>query len=701
MTATPAPIAAGSFKPLDSWRRRWKLVLLLMLGGWALGPPLAMLKGQPVYQVTGTLVIAPKFASVLRDDKELDLPSTTQYKQFVEQQMRTINRYDVMVKVLERLGAQRTLWQRDGESERKAAERLQAALQIRNLQLAYLVLISLESNTPDGLEVLVNTVMQVYLEVSRQESLYASDERITTLEQRVEQILQELSAITERRALIAQELGVTTFSADAANPYDTLILDARKALEDTQRRRQAAEAKLNNLEPTQKAGRANLDALAREQLSTDYGLNSLKASLLSKRADILERSSGLTAEHPERVVMERKLKELDSELNSAQDKALELLRRQLLDRASGEVRELRSLETQLRSSIEQQQSQAQQFASRYHEALNLGADIERLRRQLQTVEDRIDYLRLESSAPGFVRIDSLARPALEPVGGGKKKWLLLCFALGLVSGLGLPLALDIADRRLRTPGQLHKLLGFAPLGVLIEHQPEQIEQRRLYQHQLRQLSLSLERNRLRHPLQLLLVCGVRLASGSTRLALELAREFEQNGTSVLLLELDALHPDPLYVQQHLPLGLRQVLEQQVTLEQVIQAPSGELPTRLGLGISVEPTLGLYTQLRLQLEQLRQCYELIVIDGPPLLLSPDTGFLAALSDACLVVVAAGQISPGELRRALQLLERAEPASVGVVLNRAPLLHGGYYQQLLRDYTEIEQSVTARHYPRGES
>lgn len=74
-------------------------------------------------------------------------------------------------------------------------------------------------------------------------------------------------------------------------------------------------------------------------------------------------------------------------------------------------------------------------------------------------------------------------------------------------------------------------------------------------------------------------------------------------------------------------------------------------------------------------------QLVVIDCPPLLGTPNAAALAALAGQILVVVEAGETNSSSLNHALELLPRDKP--IGLVLNKVPrspllgLSGGGYY------------------------
>jgi len=343
--STPGPLSSGALMPLVSLRAHKWLALTVMLAVAAGGAVIGWFKGTPVYQATAVVYVAPRFANILRESKELELQSNTQYREFIEQQARTINRYDIMLAALVRLGERRRLWQADGESDRHAAERLQRALTIRPVRNAYLITVSLESRQPKGLDTIVNAVVNAYLEQVRKEDIYASDVRIASLRERRDSLVADMQHKVRRRTELAQEVGVTTFADNTLNPYDQLLLDNTNALADAQRRRISAEAQLAAFDGARsKAAQAALDSAASEVVAKDPGLNSLKANLFERRSKLLEQISGLKPEHIERLKIERELRELDEELERATTVLMARARDTLLQLRRAEVRQARQVE---------------------------------------------------------------------------------------------------------------------------------------------------------------------------------------------------------------------------------------------------------------------------------------------------------------------------------------------------------------------
>jgi Mrp family chromosome partitioning ATPase len=76
-------------------------------------------------------------------------------------------------------------------------------------------------------------------------------------------------------------------------------------------------------------------------------------------------------------------------------------------------------------------------------------------------------------------------------------------------------------------------------------------------------------------------------------------------------------------------------------------------------------------LRQALDALASGYDWIVIDGPPVLESPDAASLGAVAEGVIVVVQAGRTKRPVLARSVDLMNRAGGRVLGIVLNRRRL------------------------------
>ena len=120
----------------------------------------------------------------------------------------------------------------------------------------------------------------------------------------------------------------------------------------------------------------------------------------------------------------------------------------------------------------------------------------------------------------------------------------------------------------------------------------------------------------------------------------------------------------------------------------VARPAPAAPTRPGQPLAPRPDLMPLSDhareahtltpdsLRASLDAIASGYDWIVIDGPPVLESPDAATLGAVADGVVIVVQAGRTKRPVLARAVDLVNRAGGRVLGIVLNRRRLEIPGF-------------------------
>lgn len=674
-------VSTGAIMPLVSLKKHWKISVGIFVTLAVLGVLIAWKKGTLYYSVTAVVHVAPRIANILQDSKEQEIPSYQQYLQFLTQQASTVARYDIVLSALQKLGDKRLVWQLPGESERHAAERLQAALVVKPVKDTYLFTVTLESDNKQYLDELVNTVVAEYFEASRKDlMLYASKERLAFLYGQREKFQKIIAEKKQRLADITQAISVTTFVDNAPNPYDDLLADSQKAYSVAQRERMAAEAGLQLFEnPKDAKATAALESMVSEQVYKDQGLYSLKANMYLRRSKLVEQISGLDVKHPWHEQIKKQLEVIEAEVVEATQQLSNDVKRMLIEERRSKVTLTRQIEQGLLAQITEQKQRAAWFSSNYNEALSLTQEIKRNYSQLDTVENRINFIELESNAPGYIRMESYARPPEQAIRGGKKKIIVMMAVVGGILGLIVPIIMDLLNKSIRTAGQVEKLLGYKPLAALLESGQAGVAPQVLADQQ-RRLALALNRERLRTGKSgsVVLLTAVTHHSAQTSLAFELAQNFQAMDVRAVVVEVNTLKPDTRYVCSSASAGLFDVLvDSDITLQQALSPADAEYPDRIAIGLPAEGLLFGYHRLQTLVEQLAESYAFVILDAAPLLLSADVEFFASISDVTLLLIAAQTTQPGEIKRSVQMLERVDPKVISFIVTRLQIFHGGGY------------------------
>jgi Mrp family chromosome partitioning ATPase len=81
-------------------------------------------------------------------------------------------------------------------------------------------------------------------------------------------------------------------------------------------------------------------------------------------------------------------------------------------------------------------------------------------------------------------------------------------------------------------------------------------------------------------------------------------------------------------------------------------------------------------MRQLLDSVEPGFDWIIMDGPPVLESPDSASLATAADGVVMVVQAGRTKRPVLSRSVELLRKAGARVLGTVLNRRRLEIPGF-------------------------
>lgn len=158
--------------------------------------------------------------------------------------------------------------------------------------------------------------------------------------------------------------------------------------------------------------------------------------------------------------------------------------------------------------------------------------------------------------------------------------------------------------------------------------------------------------------------------GKSTVVGNLAVTYAQNERNVLLIDADMRKPT---VHRTFQLsnryGLSSYLSRQADLEEVVQ--ESEVPNLFVMTagpIPPNPAEMLNSNSMTKLmEQLREQFDIILIDTPPILAVTDAQLLASKSDGVLMVISAGKVKKEVAIKAKDSLTRVNARILGVVLN----------------------------------
>jgi polysaccharide biosynthesis transport protein len=260
--------------------------------------------------------------------------------------------------------------------------------------------------------------------------------------------------------------------------------------------------------------------------------------------------------------------------------------------------------------------------------------------------------------------------------------LLIGLALGLLAGMGAALLYEFINDTIKTPDDVREKLKLAFLGAIPRKKTDSIlDELADASSQLSEayfsLATSLQFVSETGAPKTLLVTSTRPAEGKSTSTWGLALSFARIGKRVLLIDSDMRKPT-FKVQRDDKTGLSQLLTHadpvadhvyETESENIWLLPCGPLPPN-----PAELLSG--SRIRAVLAEATEQFDIVIVDGPPVLGLADAPLLGSICDGTLLVTEAAKTRTRAAVESLHRLRESGTRLVGAVLTRYRHQAAGY-------------------------
>jgi len=263
----------------------------------------------------------------------------------------------------------------------------------------------------------------------------------------------------------------------------------------------------------------------------------------------------------------------------------------------------------------------------------------------------------------------------------------LGFALGLLLGAGVAILRETLDSTIKSTRQLETVVAAPIIGAItfdssavdtplisgLDTYAPRAEAFRVLRTNLQFIDPDLER-------KVFVVTSSLPGEGKTTTAVNLALALAEGGERVVLVEGDLRRPKiSEYLRLESAVGLTTVLIGKLSLQDAVQTTANEGLAVLTSGSTPPNPAELLksSSMSTLIASLRQQYDIVLIDAPPLLPVTDGALLAAQSDGALLVVRHGKTTTDQVVLAVERLEAVGATPVGVIFNMTPTKGGDGY------------------------
>jgi len=549
------------------------------------------------------------------------------------------------------------------------------------------------------------------------------------LQKRIAELQTQIRSDEERLINYAKNHEILSLDASQNTVVDRLA-SLNKQLLEAENDRKIAEA----------AYRVKKDPAAAQILAGDTKTKEIESDLIKlkqKRAQLLVDN---TEEWPEVKEVNKQIATLEKEIEDTrtksgdtESKAAELKYREALDR-----------ENALRAAFDEQRG-----ATRTQNEAAINYKI--IQQEIETNKGLLDGLLqrakendvILAGTPNNLHVTDYAIPPTSPIGPNRFQGVLLAFLFSLAFGMALAVLLEYLDDSIRSTEDVNRILRLPTLATIpllkkSAAKPRAIangtsllrvngngrnghgrnghgrvnpallldlDQRSPLAEAFRQLRTSVLLSTPGHAPKTLVVTSCVPAEGKSTTAINLAVTLAQTGARVLVIDADMRRPT---IHSSFGItnerGLCNVLANEMSEAEILTYIQQETESGLYVLTSgpVPPNpaeLVGSEHMQRVLNTLKNTFDHVVIDSPPIASFTDVVLLSSICDGVVLVVHANQCSRKVVLRSRQSLEDVGAKIIGIVLNRVDMRSSDYYygyryySQKASEYHSSEEAPTA--------
>jgi len=574
-----------------------------------------------------------------------------------------------------------------------------------------LIDITVFSEDPDQAAQIANAVAQAYHDYRVAEHNTNTMQDVQAMEDNYQQDEDKIVAAQTNVDQLRQELGIIDTDPNAIAPSPTLSQE--QVQQDTTSRDEDEQSymkmhvMLDQLEGLYQTNPVELQDVL-PTINPDSTLSDLLSKLHDTEQSLAEQKVYYTTNLPDI----QSLQSVDDELKS-----------EVSARVTGIMVGLTAQVASLKAAADEITAELEDAKSNDLAEITRGQPYWEAKRNLESAEEfhklvaaKIagEKLDLETPKLQMVSLVDSATPGKDPVKPNKPLNIILGLVIGLIVGVGLAFFIEYLDTSVKTIDDVERALQAPVLGVIPQNVGYLIDEGVESQHAeaYRVLRTNLLFSRKDDKLNSIVVVSAGAGEGKSTTTLNLATVFAQAGQRVLIVDSDLRRPT-LHKLLHVTnnIGLTNYLLKQNAIDEVIQRTSTPTLDVMASGKLPSSSMNILgsAQMKEMIADLKQRYDYVFFDSPPIMGVSDAAVLASEVDMVIQVIQYRRYPQPMNIRAKQMIEKVGGNLIGIVLNNINMsqdesyyYYSGYYHgYYYYSKNEQEQEADATKGPGGDT
>ncbi len=582
-----------------------------------------------------------------------------------------------------------------------------------------IVQVSYTSSQPVLAADIVNTLVEEFVSYSVETRYEATKQTSEFLSETVSQLREDLKRKEEDLQKYGEEKKLL-FLNDKESTVVNKFSDVNSAFTEAQIDRFKKEALYRELR--------GLNIYALPESVNNPVIQALKSSYTQAQSEYEEKSKFYRPDYPEMVKLKARL---DSSKNALAEEI-----RKAVGAAEADYRAALNKEKSLQGLLDSQRTDVVRMNNNAILYRSLQIEVDNMRNLLSTLVSKQNEIQVSSQLGGLrtsnIKIVDRALVPSSPFTPDTRRNLMMALFLGLFGGLGLIFLVEYLDNTVKGPEDVEKLVGLPSLGIiphltldglkrkptpyggykysygsedeLREEAMPEITEIELVNHLFPKFSVAEDYRTVRTSIlfshadsspKTICFTSTVPQEGKTATVANMAISFAQLEGKVLLIDADLRKPrlHKVFKTRNL-VGLSGFLTGKLSFYEAILKTSIENIWIVPSGPHPPNPAELLNSKRMKelLAQVKDRFDTILIDTPPVLAVIDPIIVSSLVDCTVFVVQAGKTTRRALAKAVGEVRKAKAEIVGVVFNEVKMGRQGrvspYYHYYQYEYSSSE-------------
>lgn len=632
------------------WKGRYYILLSILLFG--AGAFVWSKMQVPIYEATATISIDVTPPQISQS-QVYPVNYWFEINYYMAEQIRVLQSYRLAQRVVSYFAKDPTF---PFNNSRDPAKSFSSSIKVDRQEDSNILNIKMRGTDPEKVVLWVNTLVDEYSKLNIQDNLEKSKKILQVINEQLQPIYSKLNESEKQLTQFQASQDIYILNDTNKNVVTEQIEKLNKEYADAKVERIEIESKIRALSDL-RYGKASLDAFPEAYMND--AIKKINTTRIELELQLQELKKQYKSEHPKIKALNQQLDDLKMSLKKEIST--------LISSLETEYKIKKSREDELYRNIQLLKDEALKGSKASLELEKIKENYQQNKMFYEDLLRRSKEMELSSSVSiNRIRpIDPAIKPQ-SPISPKTRQNTMVGILLGIFLGVGFVFFLDYLDSSIKLPSDVEKYLGQSVLTVVPRYAPDKIKVLKEFYQSLRTAVIFARHSEEN---QIILVTSTGPSEGKTTTCYNLAKVLASAGDSVLLIDCDFRRPSThkiFNIQNNVGitsffLGKKEEEIVQVSsISNLNVITTGPLPPN-------PPEFITRKSFGELLKNLRQKYNWIIIDSPPVLSVTDPILLSVLADMTILVIRYNEIDRKLIKQCLNSLQKSGAKIVGTVIN----------------------------------